>query len=487
MEKFMLGFWIFLFAAICGLIVKFILDMQNNDKEVTWNEYLIGLAITGIALSFLGVSIGWGMARNNLKSFNELWGGWEAAVWPEGIVCTKDGQCIFTYPCDPWITYTTECDSRDKDGNCTSSHQEPHTHYHSCPIFTVETNYLISDTFGDTHTIASHCIDPNPQRWGLGTSDFEQNQSAPNACVGAPAFWSAADYRVNILHQPGPAFKKNTYDNLVIAADQELYKEVGTYVQEYLDAGLLPMVVSPDKIHDYYLTEPIYFVGFVPSDPGYWQDVMRYLDGGFGDELHGTVHVVITQNPLIDLNPDRYIASLKAYWQDPKYCGDNCFPKNGVLIVVGTNGVYTTWGRAETGMPVGNTDLIQHAMLGDLTNIAVTPEALLGRVVPEPYIRESDGKAKVRVLHPNPGAVESLIWGLKTQETIFVRISMKAKDPEDVGTGFNYLDSLIRPTKTQQRWIVAVCSILSTGIWLAMALYGERKRARRRQSQSMYR
>lgn len=488
-QKIVLGFWILFFSGLVGLLVKFVLDQMNNDAEITWREYVQGLIVIGLIFSVVGVNIGWSVARNSLKSFNEFWGGWEKAAYTQPITCTKDGACVYEYSCDPYTVPVQHCESKS-DGNggtTTECHTDYETRYHDCPVYTTETSYYVDDTLGQTHEFASHCVDANPVRWGVGTSDFEQNHSAPNACVGVPADWAAVDYRVNVIHQPGPAFKKNVYDNLVIAADQELYKEYAGYVRDYVDAGVMPMVASPDKIHNHYLAEPIYFVGWQPADPNKWIEYIRYMDGGFGDELHGTVHVVIVQSPMADMNPDRYITSMKAYWQDPEYCGDNCFAKNGVLVVIGTkNGVTADWTRCETGMPVGNTDLINVCMspnpeINPLAGVLLTPEATLGLVVPEPYVRE-DGKNKVRVLHPNPGGVESLIWGLKNPLTVFVRISMSGKDADDVGTGFTYLDELIRPNKDQQRNIVIVCTLLSMVVWVVFGYVGERVRSYRRSS-----
>ncbi len=486
MEKFILGAEIFLFASIVLFAVKAILDVTNSDYEVTWNEYIVVTIVVGLVLSFGGVQIGWAQARNSQKSFNEIWGGWENGAWPVDFGCTKDGPCIHEYPCDHYITYTTECNGYDKDGKCTGTHQEPHDNWHACPVYTKETSYLMSTNLDQEFEFGNHCVDLNPVRWGIGSSDYEAGQTAVNACVGIPPAWEAVNYRVNVIHQPGPAFKKNTYENLVIAADEEMFKKYDGYVQEFLAAGILPMVVSPEAIHDYYLTEPIYAVGWAPQNPAQWQEYIRYLDGAVGEELHGTTHVVIIQSPIADRNPQRYITTLKAYWQDPKFCGDNCFPKNGILIVVGTtDGSTVAWARAETGMPVGNRDLINHAEI-DLVGVALTPDALIGRIIPEPYVRD-DGKNKVRALHPNPGAIETLVWGLKFPETKFVRISMKAKDADDVGTGFNWLEEMIRPTKTQQRWIVFWCSLLSLIPIGIVAANGERPRRRSRSSSSYFR
>jgi hypothetical protein len=135
---------------------------------------------------------------------------------------------------------------------------------------------------------------------------------------------------VNAIHQPGPAFRR-TCAQPVIAADQGYTKYAG-YVQDYVDAGVMPMVASPDRIHDHYLAEPIYFVGWQPADSNKWVEYIHYMDG-FGEELHGTVHGDCSEP---NGGCDRIATLLGNPIKRDKDFGDNCFAKNGVLVVIGT-------------------------------------------------------------------------------------------------------------------------------------------------------
>ena len=138
------------------------------------------------------------------------------------------------------------------------------------------------------------------------------------------------------------------------------------------------------------------------------------------------------------------------------------------------------WARATTGMPLGN-EHMQVAIRNELKGVALTPEALIGEVSGEFYHRESDGKLKVRGLH-GQGVLERVLWGLDNPQTQFVRVSMSGDDPDDVGTGFLYLDSEIQPDAGQKFWIVFWSFWVCMVGWGVVAMYGERpwRRNRRR-------
>jgi hypothetical protein len=63
-------------VAVVGLAVKLGLDFFESEKEISWAEYGIGLAVMAFILAPAVASIGWKVARTNLVSFDEYWNGY---------------------------------------------------------------------------------------------------------------------------------------------------------------------------------------------------------------------------------------------------------------------------------------------------------------------------------------------------------------------------------------------------------------------------
>jgi hypothetical protein len=320
----------------------------------------------------------------------------------------------------------------------------------------------------------------NPQgnRWqsAYDSGEWDYNSPIPQnilnaAGIGIPPFWQAANDRIT-ADNPGPVTRRMPYDNYILASQYTILRDFSGAIQGYLDRNLLPPVVY--GVRDYYYADKVSFVGYTPEDPQDWELALMYFDAALGDELKGDTHIVIVDANSVT-NPDEYIIALKAHWQDPTVFGDNSLSKNGIIVVVGTlDGQTVAWARGTTGMPLGN-ELMEVSIREDLDGTPLTPDAVIGRISGEFYIRESDGKTKVRGLH-GTGVLETILWGRGDPNTKFVRVSMTANDADDVGTGFLYLDSEIQPTPDQKRNIEIGVFVISLFVWIGAAAFGERRR-----------
>jgi hypothetical protein len=460
-------------VAFAGIVIAILVRIFSSDFRITLGEYVVGMAFFTIIIAPIVSGVGFNMAKNDLITFNEYWGGWEVSANVEQIPCQKDGNCARTYQCEPYEVCHQVCDGHDEDGNCTGYHQECTTYYHACPYCDLEYTYTVTTTVGG-FTIAANVLPDNPDahRW-TGTYDYDYNIPSwviSQAGTGIPQFWAEVNARI-MGGNPGPATRGNTYNNYILPADDSLMQSYSPNIDRYLAAGLLPSVIPPASIYSFYLVDKVYFVGFTPADAQAWYEAARRFNGAFGNDLQGDLHLVIINSSVAAGEPDAYIGALRAYWQDPDVFGDNTFAKNGVLVVLGTNdGQTVSWGRATTGMPSGNYDL-QIVIRDRVAGTLLTPEAILGDIHGELYVRE-DGKTKVRTVHSGGtyGYLEDVFWGLSDPSTAFVRQSMSADDPEDVGNGFLYLDSQIEPKPGQKTLIIAIAFVLGLMVWFGLSV-----------------
>lgn len=449
---------IFFVLLATGLGWKFILDWTQSDGLITWGELIVGALIVGIVFSAVGVNIGWKIALNNKLSYNEYWNGWELQAVENDVTCTRDGGCVYTYACDPYIVlvpYTYTC------GKSTCTGLRPETRYHSCPYVTVESTHIVVTTLGD-YTIDSHVFASHPVEWRAGSGIPASVQRGPSQ------FWLDAKARVD-SGRPGPVTQRNKYDNYLLASDTSIFKEYSSQIDAYRAAGELPDLQY--GIQNFYQADKVYFVGYRPSNPGAWEKADSYLNGSFGTELQGDLHLIVVQNADVTSNPDAYIIALKAYWQSYEFWGKNAMSKNSVIVVLGTtDGQTVAWARATTGMPIGNEAMIT-AIQNHMAGTPLTPDAVLGTVNGEFYQKvKDDGTTKlaVRGIGEN-GALRRILWGMDDPATVFARVSMSANDASDNGTGFAYLKDQIKPDFGQQLTIVLVFLFLGLVLWGAEA------------------
>lgn len=462
---FLLIVYIVVGLALAGIAIKLLLDRQNSVMEITWQEYGIGMAAV-VVISLGVVYFGTGVAQKSLVTFHENWNGWEKSAVKQEIACKRDGSCWHDYDCDPYpvpVTYSCNCD----DDGC-SVCLRIETHYHSCPYVTVETTYEVDTTLGN-YTIASHCMPASPEqtRWEFGKRRLRAIPQSVlgNACIGEPPFWTKVEGRI-IAKAPGPVTARKSYDNYVLASEQTILKGYSSNVERF--KSKLPPLQA--VVREHYSLDRVYSIGCGTDDTREWQDRLARVNGAFGSELRGDLHVVRICDQSIASEPDAYAIALKAHWQNSKVFGRDALSKNSVVLIVGASpdGASVSWARAFTGMPIGNEHLIA-SLQSRLIATAFTPEAILGTIV----TAEKDGKILATRVN---GVVPHTLWGDENALTRFTRVSMKSEDKDDNGSGFAYLSFDIKPTLKQQLLIALLAFIAGCAVWTVFAFVGNPRR-----------
>ncbi|OGN30666.1 MAG: hypothetical protein A3I26_03520 [Candidatus Yanofskybacteria bacterium RIFCSPLOWO2_02_FULL_43_10] len=462
-----------LIAALAGLAIKFFLDYQRNNLEITWGEYGLGLLAISFVLTPLIVWAGWSVVRSSNLSFNEYRNGWELQAVAEPVQCARDGPCWHEYDCDPYIvmvSYQCNC-TTDKDGRSScSTCWRPETRYHDCPYVTVETSYSVQTTLG-SYTIAEHRFPENPQSHRWRTSKNIPQYVIDRVGVSEPQFWQAADVRVR-AGKPGPVTARASYDNYILASDSTILNQYSGEVEKLLAVKMLPELSH--GLYDYYMARKAYSVGpTLRVDTGAWSEKVAYLNAALGSELQGDLHVVLIHDAdlrKVGSSPDEYALTLKAYWQNTKHFQKDALSKNTIVVVVGTkDGESVSWVRAMIGMPLGNERMITE-IRNSLVGVPFLPEAVIGGIRGHFEIYGQKVKSSQEV----NGRLGSIIWGRELKETRFRRVSMSSKDPDDFGQGFRYLANEIQLTWFQHGMILFL-SLLGCGVvWYAAAAHGIR-------------
>lgn len=479
----LLNIGVITFAIIAGLIIKVILALRGGDTQITFGELFLGSLLISFVFVPITNKVGYDIAWNNTVTYNEYLNGWELQAVKTAVPCSKDGPCAHEYDCDPYqveVQDPPSCSGSGENEVCTPrSHWE--TRYHSCPYVATEFNYSVLTTLGE-FPMEQHRFPTNfeSSRWysPYDSDEREYSSSIPSsvvysAGVGDPDFWSGAQSRLN-AGNPGPVTMRSSYQNYILASDSTILHEYSDKIEYFKGIGALPALQT--GIRDYYLADKVYFVGLTANDASVWQSLHSRLNSALGDGPHGDFHLVIVAIPQVISDPDGYITALKAYWSDPKVFGHDAISKNTVIAVFATtDGKTVSWARAETGMPVGN-ETMMTAFTSRFSNmhLPLTASAILGNVTGTIYQKsypDGTSKTKVKANHNEPtGSVERILWGLDDPTTAFVRISMSAKDKEDIGTGFKFLADQIQPSLGQIVLIALVSFCISMLVWVVFAL-----------------
>lgn len=471
----MLAFFAILAALAAGLAVKFLLDHTHSPKEITWTEFIAGTIAIAVVIVPLSVYSGWRIAKANNLTFHEYWNGWELKAIAQPIQCSRDGPCWHEYDCDPYVVQVPyECGYYTGTGEnrhyVSQTCYRSETRYHSCPYVKTETTYVVQTTLGD-YIIAEHRFpnDPQSHRWRsyVNVPDYAINRAG----VGEPSFWARAKERVE-SGNPGPVTKRASYDNYILASDRTILQQFSGEIENFRSQGLFPELQR--GVENFYHSNKAYFVGFQPSNSGEWQKKLQYFNAGFGAELEGDLHLVVSRDARISQNPDAYLLALKAFWQNPKVFGKDAISKNSLIVVLGTNdGISVSWARAITGMPLGNERLMAEVR-DSLKGIPLIPESLLGDVRGKFVSRKGSDQifhASVASEDRGSGALAKIIWGLDSSATKFQRVHMGKKD----GTGgFEYLANEIELTRKQRIGILLTAFFAAMAVWFIAVLAGDR-------------
>lgn len=448
-------FPIIIVIAAIGLIIKIVLDYISKDRriknKITWFEYIVILVVCSFIIAPATIALWNYLSFRSKVEYREYWNGWETGAHIETTVCHKNGSCKHTYECDPHeVSYSCNChpsctgsgSSQSCTESCDTCYQ---TEYDNCPYCDNEYDYIVDTTLGsfiiDTHRFPEN---PNDHRWR--ESEHIPDSVIQYAGVGAPDFWNMVDKRLK-AGNPGPATQIKIYDNYIYASDNSILKQYSGSIDKY--KKLLPTISS--GVHDFYLADKVYFVGCNTPDRNMWIERLNYLNAAVGSELQGDIHLIIVGDSI--KNPDEYVIALQSYWQDKKFFGKSTLPKNTIVIILGTDGKKIVWGRAFTGMPTGNKELMTDVM-NNFRGANFTVDSILGSV----------HKEKGQIVH-TLGLLESSIYGYRDRVTKFKRVSMQSKDKGDNGTGFLYLQNEIVPSTSSRIWCMVFCIFLSCIGW----------------------
>ena len=329
---------------VVGLIVGHYMGM----KYLPWLARLIWLI--GISVLTFAIGLGGYFAANAIayqsavSGYHQFLNGTVVRADVQEIKCERDGNCVHTYECDETETTTNE------DGEV-----ETETIDHDCPYATYEYRYTAQDSIGGTEDFG-HYLAVEPEAWG--TFLFIFPQPIPDYLPrGIPPEWQ--EIRTALDAGRGiPMTTEGTYENYILASNEDLLKTSSDDIDELLELGLLPEHTQDlqDPIYDTWNADKVNFVGFTPRYEPEWQAEVMEFNAALGMELRGDLHLVIIRDSELpsSVSPDAYINALKAYWLN--HLDKYALGKNGIMVVIGIDNAHETieWARADTGMPSGN-------------------------------------------------------------------------------------------------------------------------------------
>jgi hypothetical protein len=417
-----------LISLAVGGAAYYVTGRSNSSIEVSRREFLIGSAISIAVLLIVGPVVEHLILSNKTKYY-EYYNGYETAAVQQPIVCERDGSCRYTYSCDPYEVAHTTTDSK---GNTSTYYT---TEYHDCPYVTVEYNPIVQTTLGDYVMGSHYAVNPTEWRGGSGTGGIP---------IGPPAIWTAADNRIKAGHNGGVT-KVASYKNLLLASDKTLLDQYSADIATYRSKGMLPDHTRnyTDSIYNQYMADKFSEVG-LKTDVAAWNESLLRLNGYFGMQLQGDVHLVAVNAKQVK-DRDSYSQALFAYWKSPQYFKKYAFPKNGIGIIVGVQDNKVVWARATGGLPVGNEALFLDIQ-NNLVGVDFTPDALIGLPLQK------------------TGALYAQLWG-----------AHKFDRPHEAD--YQYLASDTYVSGWNRFWIIFTTTLLSTGMWAAFLYADDRIRS----------
>lgn len=426
--------------------------LLNHYLDLGWNTAtpIVATFLAGsiLILSPLTAWAGFAIGRSSALSYNEWWNGVETRVSVSEATCLRDGICQHTYSCDPYLVTTT---STDVNGKVTTKTE---TRYHSCPYVDREFTWQIHTTLG-TRVVGDSWFPENPTRHLFRITE----PFLPNVPTGTPAEWTAAKKRID-AGTPKGVKKKATYVNYFLASGDPVLSRHSAELEKYRAAKLLPGTSSFSQ--DPWDASTVHVVGDLP--PGTtkddWDTVVGRLNGAFGIELQGDLHVVLVTDDKVD-DPDGYVSALRAHWWS-KEMGKAAFAKNGLALVLGSTPGSSTieWARAFSGMPEGNRAL-EAQLTDELPGTAFTPEAAIGA----PTVT-NPGSDDPKFAHSD-GVTDTALWGPNK----YTRICMGCDDEGDTGTGYVYLKSNVDAPTGAKVATVVVGWLLNAGLLAGLIAY----------------
>lgn len=412
---------LFSVITLIAAIVVFWILIHGTDHS---RPHILGSGIAAIAV--LAIALGGGAGSSALLSkisieqqltFKEMWNGFELSAESKTITCRIDGSCRHTFKCDPYeVIHHKSRTVTDANGKTTTEYYtETETKYKQCPYSKEETSFWVNTTLNKI-SYGDNLMTGDQFRWG---------HKIPGGQQTAPAEWTAADNRIKEGKSQGIS-EVRSYKNFILASNDEIFKKNPGLVEQLKTDNLLPNITTEAQLgfaNKFHAVE-------VDAPESFSVDVAN-LNGAMAiDKKFGDLRVVAIDSDRAG-SPDDYTNALSAYWSSTDYFGKNALPKNAVVIVMGVSSDDKTveWGRAFTGMPIGNEGFIQ-AVSSKLKDVPFD-ENLIGR----------PAFSKDMSFVSTNGLIEELLWDSSNG---FQRVSMSGDGIE--AAGFMYLGSSISPT-----------------------------------------
>lgn len=491
-------------VALLGLAVRYLLrfltrrDIFLKERRVTWSEYAVITAISAVLVTPTILLWGSALSIDNKLTYQEMYNGVEVAATVSVVDCVAghsgesysagQSNCSYTYVSGRYSwdeTYTdTECTTNSKgELSCRPVTKCCVTYYADIytPYAKQELRYHLTDSLGGSYDFTESFIAKDAQAYGSMAIPSNIPRGAPDDWLDARRHLDAGD--------PRPVTRMFDYDNYILASQDELLQAYGD-VESFQGRNLLP-----DHTVDI-LRTPIYgdtrtqakklsFVGAKVPNEAKWQDSLMRFNAALGSKLQGDLHVVVIDSKLVGMNDSqRYLSALRAYWLGDHF-GKRALSKNGVILVIGTDGKKIDWAKAATGMPFGN-----NVMLRTMENLLVdkpfTPEAVFGspRTVVTPAVKEGEVKVKQKVdvtLSQPQSALEMAMFG---EATKFKRPCMACEGEEDAGqVGYKNLIDKIEPSVGAKALMVVVVGAISLIGWLIVSSTSFLERGNRHKKQ----
>lgn len=420
---------------------------HKTFRRMGWAGFAVGM-VSIVLLGSIAGAVGERWAKDNQLTYNEFLNGYETEAIQLTQPCERDGGCKRNYDCDPYEV-AVQNSSTDSKGN-TTYYTTYETHYHSCPYATEEWTFVIKTSLKQDFTISADGFATNPQQ-------YRGDRGIPGGIqIGVPEFWAQAKARID-SGNPGPVTVQSTYKNYILASQSSILRKFSGAMEDFKTKNMLPGLSTSTP--GYGITAPYvgtktYFVQGLPNQDQ-WRAAVNQFDSALGTDLQGDMHVVFVPK---DTDKDQYKGALTAYWTGPEM-EKNGLSKNGIVLVIGTDGKTSSWVKAFTGMPGGNEAMLTE--LESLKNLDLSdPAKLLG--TPKGII---NGEKKVKEIVHTQGQIESIVWGANK----FQRVCMVCETAGDKGQGFAYLDADIEPTTGQVYTILFVSALLFALMWGGVA------------------
>lgn len=407
------------------------------------------------------------VAKSDQQSFHEYWNGFETNAYQRDVTCLRDGVCVHTYDCDPYIVVEIEYYT-DSEGK-SQSRPVQRTKYHSCPYSQQETSYYV-DTTLRSFAIATNLMTGDPYRMGKPIPGGKVTE--------APAPWLQAKERID-SGDPGPVTMVNRYENYLLGSKESLFKRYSELIEPLRERGLLPRLASGVEAH--YFADKLYVVGSVDGiDEGALKRSVAKLNGAVGMELRGDLHVVLLNADDVEVDKEDYGNALLGYWQSPEVFGRDALGKNAIVLVLAvepprapsgeqsgglsSDSPVITWAYGATGMPLGNEALLQQ----------ISSE-LPGKVIDERFFGNPRYDVSTETVVRSESVIENMLWGRNR----FERVSMSGSDADDVGGGFSYLSDEWRPDPGTITLVYVLSAIFSLGALTAGYFISSKLRSNR--------